>query len=564
MYAVTRKLKALKAVFRAQRKKKGDLALNVKLAAEFLSIAQCILHLDRHNSLLLCLEACCRLIFLKATKLSSACYNSVPKCNGCEAGISAHGCSFGKLPSVGLQKGYTKSILRQEILTRTSKRSLMSLLASSISFLVDKAPGPEDTLQASIKRHGLSLGGNNGGSGGILSTWSLLKQVNATLLALIPKVQNPVTVADFRPISCCNVLYKAITKILVQRIRPLLSRLVSPTQNAFIQGRMINDNIFLAQELFAVYNQQRTPPRCAMKVDLQKAYDTVEWDFLLATLQLYGFPPTFIKWIEECVTTCSFSVCLNGTIHGFFGGARGLRQGDPMSPYLFVLVMEVLRMILQQLIEQDEEFTFHWKCRDIGLFQLSFADDLLLFSSVDESSVGLFHRGLQVFAGLSGLCANPARSQLIISKSAHTHREQLLHLLGFQEGTLSVRYLGLPLISSRLTLLDCQPLLQKIDKRIGVWVAFILPKGVIHQIEKRLRTFLWKGTMATGYAKVAWRDVCLPTEGGQGIRDIQALNYSLMCRRLWDIVVERSDSIWVKWIRHYRLCNSLSGLSIFV
>ncbi|KAL0401922.1 UNVERIFIED_CONTAM: hypothetical protein Slati_4222100 [Sesamum latifolium] len=98
----------------------------------------------------------------------------------------------------------------------------------------------------------------------------LLKQVNATLLALIPKVQNPVTVADFRPISCCNVLYKAITKILVQRIRPLLSRLVSPTQNAFIPGRMISDNILLAQELFAGYNQQRTPPRCAMKVDLRK------------------------------------------------------------------------------------------------------------------------------------------------------------------------------------------------------------------------------------------------------------------------------------------------------
>ncbi|KAL0455369.1 UNVERIFIED_CONTAM: hypothetical protein Slati_0876100 [Sesamum latifolium] len=88
----------------------------------------------------------------------------------------------------------------------------------------------------------------------------LLKQVNATLLAFIPKVQSPVTVADFRPISCCNVLYKAITKILVQRFRPLLGRLVNSTQNAFIPGRLISGNILLAQELFAGYNQQRTPP----------------------------------------------------------------------------------------------------------------------------------------------------------------------------------------------------------------------------------------------------------------------------------------------------------------
>ncbi|KAL0292975.1 UNVERIFIED_CONTAM: hypothetical protein Sradi_6962500 [Sesamum radiatum] len=92
-------------------KKKGDLALNVKLAAELPSIAQCILHLDRHNSLILCLEACYRLIFVKATKLEQCMLQQRAKCNGCEAGISAHGCSFGKLPSVGLQKGYTKSIL---------------------------------------------------------------------------------------------------------------------------------------------------------------------------------------------------------------------------------------------------------------------------------------------------------------------------------------------------------------------------------------------------------------------------------------------------------------------
>ncbi|KAL0285370.1 UNVERIFIED_CONTAM: Transposon TX1 uncharacterized protein [Sesamum angustifolium] len=121
-------------------------------------------------------------------------------------------------------------------------------------------------------------------------------------------------------------------------------------QNVFIPERSISDNILLAQELFAGYNQQRPPLRCAMKVDLQKAYDTVEGDFLLATLQLFGFPPLFIQWIEECVTTSSFFVSLNGGIHGFFLGALGLRQGDPMSPYIFVLVMEVTGIQIDALL----------------------------------------------------------------------------------------------------------------------------------------------------------------------------------------------------------------------
>ncbi|KAL0444878.1 UNVERIFIED_CONTAM: hypothetical protein Slati_2210500 [Sesamum latifolium] len=137
-------------------------------------------------------------------------------------------------------------------------------------------------------------------------TGRLLKQVNATLLSLIPKVSAPNLVADFRPISCCNVLYKIISKLMVLRIRAILGKLVSPSQNAFVPGRKIGDNILLAQELFSGYNQVRLPPRCALKVDLRKAYDTVEWDFLLATLPLFGFPAVFIGRIEECVTSTHF------------------------------------------------------------------------------------------------------------------------------------------------------------------------------------------------------------------------------------------------------------------
>ncbi|KAL0293769.1 UNVERIFIED_CONTAM: Retrovirus-related Pol polyprotein from type-2 retrotransposable element R2DM [Sesamum angustifolium] len=410
----------------------------------------------------------------------------------------------------------------------------------------DKAPGPDGFSSGFFKAAWPVVGGEV--SKAIIDffrTGRLLKQLNATLLTLIPKVRTPHSVAEFRPISCCNVIYKVITKIIVSRIRESLELLISPSQNAFVPGRLISDNVLLAQELFSGYNQCRLPPRCALKVDLRKAYDTVEWDFLIATLRMFGFPALFIRWIEECLTSAHYSVVVNGGVHGFFAGARGLRQGDPMSPYLFVLVMEVLHMILQQLIEQDGEFQYHWRCQELKLFQLSFADDLLLLCKADVCSVNLFCRGLDRFATLSGLHTNPQKSQLIISKAASGLRDSLLATLGFQEGRLPVRYLGLPLISARLSIADCQPLLQKIDSRIKGWegvqlsfagrvqliksvlisfevywaMAFILPKGIIKEMIKRLRTFLWKGNSASGYPKVAWEAVCRPIEeGGLGIK----------------------------------------------
>ncbi|KAK4381745.1 hypothetical protein Sango_2938800 [Sesamum angolense] len=192
----------------------------------------------------------------------------------------------------------------------------------------------------------------------------------------------------------------------------------------------------------------------------------------------------------------------------------------------------------------------------------------------------LFSWGLDTFTTLSGLHTNPQKSQLIISKAASGLRDSLLATLGFQEGHLPVRYLGLPLISARLSVADCQPLLQKIDSRITGWegvqlsfagrvqliksvlisfevywaVAFILPEGIIDEMIKRLRTFLWKGTSSSGYPKVAWEAVYrLIEEGGLGIKDILALNRALMSKHLWAVIKQNRTSIWVDWIIQIRL-----------
>ncbi|KAL5861832.1 hypothetical protein ACOSQ4_003128 [Xanthoceras sorbifolium] len=121
----------------------------------------------------------------------------------------------------------------------------------------------------------------------------------------------------------------------------VLPDIVIPFQSAFIAGRRISDNILLSQELLKNYHRDGGHPRCALKVDIMKAYDSVRWDFLVAILQILGFPEQMIAWISECISTPHFSISINGELNGFFASGRGLRQGDPMSPYLFVLAMEV-------------------------------------------------------------------------------------------------------------------------------------------------------------------------------------------------------------------------------
>ncbi|GKE08546.1 putative RNA-directed DNA polymerase, eukaryota, reverse transcriptase zinc-binding domain protein, partial [Tanacetum coccineum] len=112
------------------------------------------------------------------------------------------------------------------------------------------------------------------------SNGQILKEINHTFLALIPKVTTPLKVNDYRPISCCNVIYKCISKILTKRVIEGIKEVVSDNQSAFIPGRRISDNILITQELMHSYHKKKGPPRCDFKIDIQKAYDTMDWRFL--------------------------------------------------------------------------------------------------------------------------------------------------------------------------------------------------------------------------------------------------------------------------------------------
>jgi hypothetical protein len=188
---------------------------------------------------------------------------------------------------------------------------------------------------------------------------NLLKEVNATIITLVPKKQNPSSMGDFQPKSCCNVVYKCIMKILANRLLPGLDSIVSNNQMAFISHHNIPENVLLVQELVRDYHRDNGSPRCTIKVDLMKAYDPVNWGFhLLRLLLCSGIPTHFVVWINECITNPQFSFAVNGTLVGYFEGKRGLRQGDPLSPYLFVIAMEVLYKLLEEATVQKKSYVY--------------------------------------------------------------------------------------------------------------------------------------------------------------------------------------------------------------
>ena len=181
-------------------------------------------------------------------------------------------------------------------------------------------------------------------------------------------------------------------------------------QNAFLGGRFMSDNINLVQELLRQYGRKKLSPHCLLKVDFKKAFDSVQWGFIENLLCHLGFPAKFFTLVMQCVSTVSFFVAVNGDIHCFFLGNNGVRQGDPLSPYIFICCMKYFSRMLK-LASQQEGFRFHPKCKLHGISHLAFAYDFLLLSRGDSSSVQCLLRQLSLFGKTSGLDINPQKSR---------------------------------------------------------------------------------------------------------------------------------------------------------
>ena len=182
------------------------------------------------------------------------------------------------------------------------------------------------------------------------TTNSLQAQQNETHIRLIPKITGPKSVADYRPIALCNTHYKIIAKILTRRLKPLLPALISNTQSAFVAGRAISDNVLITHETLHYLRTSDAKKCCSMavKTDMSKAYDRIEWSFVREVLKLLGFDHIWISWIMCCIESVSYTFLINGSPQGSVKPSGGLRQGDPLSPHIFILCTEVLSALCEK------------------------------------------------------------------------------------------------------------------------------------------------------------------------------------------------------------------------
>ena len=190
---------------------------------------------------------------------------------------------------------------------------------------------------------------------------------------------------------------------------------------------------------------------------------------LLDLLDLLGFPPIFRHWIGACITSPKFSINVNGELAGFFSSSRGLRQGDPLSPYLFVIAMDALDMILKKNISLAGDFNYHWRCEATRTTHICFADYLLLFCGGSPQAAYIVKNSLDAFFYCSGMEANCSKSVILVAGENTSFKNRVLDIFGYPLGSLPLKHLGVPLISSSLSSVDCKGLIDKLVARIKSW-----------------------------------------------------------------------------------------------
>ncbi|GKV42304.1 hypothetical protein SLEP1_g49718 [Rubroshorea leprosula] len=403
----------------------------------------------------------------------------------------------------------------------------------------------------------------------------IVRGSNSSFITLIPKVENPQRIEEYRPISLIGVMYKILAKLLANRLRKVLGKIIGEQQMAFIEGRQLMDGVVIANEVIDEAKRKRIKS-FLFKVDFEKAYDKVSWDFVDYMLMRTGFTATWRKWIKECFQSSMISILVNGSPTKQFSVNKGIRQGDPLSPFLFLLVAEGLNGLMQSALDKDLYKGVRIGNGNVVVSHLQFADDTIFFGEASEENIQAIKCIMRTFELASGLKINFGKSQLMEIGTEEGWKERMAYRLCCKGGELPFKYLGIPIGGNHRKLAMWKPLMESFKKKLASWKgqnlslggritllnsvlsslpvylmsAYKIPKGILYSLDKIRRNFLWGGSREENKIKwVSWERVCRKKVcGGLGVKNLRKFNLALM-GKWWGRLAKGEEGLWGKVIK---------------
>jgi hypothetical protein len=305
-----------------------------------------------------------------------------------------------------------------------------------------------------------------------------LEGINNSYITLIPKKHNLETINDYKPISLMNISPKLITKILADRLQSEIKSLVHKNQYGFTRTRIIQDCLAWC---FDYIHQCHHSKRKAiiLKLDFEKAFDLVEHQFILQIMTKLGLPDTWISWIERILNSGSTDVLLNGVPGKLFKCKRGVRQGDPLSPLLFVLAVELLQILVNHAASLNFlQPPIPQPMADYPIVQ--YADDTLLIMKADARQLIFLKSLLNSFAESIGLEVNYNKSQMLPINVSHEEIQTLASTFGCTIGTLPFTYLGLPMGTTKPKMEDLTPIMDRVERKLSSCATWLSYSGRLH------------------------------------------------------------------------------------
>ncbi|GJU04557.1 RNA-directed DNA polymerase, eukaryota [Tanacetum coccineum] len=402
----------------------------------------------------------------------------------------------------------------------------------------------------------------------------LPKGCNSSFIALIPKIPDANLVKDFRPISLIGSIYKIIAKILTNRLVDVLGGIINEVQSAFIKDRQILDGPFILNEVMS-WCKKKKKQTLLFKVDFEKAYDSVRWDFLDDVLGKFGFGDKWRKWIQCCLHSSKGSIIINGSPTDEFQFGRGLKQGDPLSPFLFLLIMESLHISFQRVVDAG---MFHGI--DVGglvnLSHMFYADDAVFIGEWSESNITSLIHVLDCFHKVSGLKINMCKSKIMGIEVDNGKVSRAATKFGCLVLKAPFLYLGSYVGGDMNKIQSWKDIIDRIRRRLSRWKMkmlsiggrlmliksvlgsmpifhmsmFKVPAGVI-QILESLRSKFFNGHESSGKKAswVQWKKALAPKDNGDlGIFSLYALNRGLIFKWVWRFLAHE-PTLWSRVIK---------------